>query len=268
MWGTIWLRALWNRLGVAGKLAVAISLFIVPIVVLLGMLYKSRHEVELVAIDTGKRVAAGKPFELENDTSKKLDFRVNHWTDGYTKAIGLKGGEWNKKDNQRGPDSEATYDLVAGKFIETKSIDNVVEQRKRFQVLADVGQLDFVRMTWDNKAVQIWNRGTPRSIELDQPLAMYDVSTLQGVVHADGTAWLALKIDPVNADAVARKKADAEYLDIFKVGADGKGVRKARVPAKNLRFKFGTIDQYFWILERSTGFDRGGRAVTLYQLAS
>ncbi len=228
----------------------------------------TRHEVELVAIDTGKRVAAGKPFDLEDDTNKKLDFRVNHWADGYTRAVGLKGGEWNKKDNQRGPDSEATYDLVTGTYLETKAINNVVEQRKRYQVLADVGQSDFVRMTWDNQAVQIWNRGMPRSIELDQPIAMYDVSTLQGVVHADGTAWVALKIDPVNPDAVARKKADPEYLDIFKVGADGKGVRKARLPAKNLRFKFGTFDQYFWILERSTGFDRGGRAVTIYQPAT
>jgi methyl-accepting chemotaxis protein len=58
MWGTIWLRALWNRLGVAGKLAVAISLFIVPIVVLLGMLYKSQQ----IAIDFGEKEAVGNDY--------------------------------------------------------------------------------------------------------------------------------------------------------------------------------------------------------------
>jgi hypothetical protein len=225
----------------------------------------TRHDVELVALDTGKRVAAGKPFELDKDSNKKLDFRVNHWTDGYTRAVGLKGGEWNKKENVRTPDSEATYDLIGGKIVETKAISDVVEQRKRFQTLADVGQLDFIRMTWDNSAVQVWHHGVPRTIELDQPLASYDVTSLQGVVNADGSAWVAMEIDPVNAAAVARKKADPEYLDVFKVDAAGKGVRKARVPAKNLRFRFGTFDQYFWLLERSTGFDRGGRSITVYQ---
>jgi hypothetical protein len=225
----------------------------------------TRHDVELVALDTGKRVAAGKPFELDNDSNKKLDLRVNHWTDGYTHAVGLKGGEWIKKENVRSPDSEATYDLISGKIIETKAIANVVEQRKRYQTLADAGQLDFVRMTWDNSAVQVWHNGASRAVELDQPLSSYDVTTLQGVVGADGSAWVALKIDPVNAAAVARKKADPEYLDVFKVGTDGKGVRKARIPAKNLRFRFGTFDQYFWLLERSTGFDRGGRSITVYQ---
>jgi hypothetical protein len=225
----------------------------------------TRHDVELVALDTGKRVAAGKPFELDKDSNKKLDFRVNHWTDGYTHAVGLKGGEWNKKENVRTPDSEATYDLIGGKIVETKAISDVVEQRKRFQTLADVGQLDFIRMTWDNSAVQVWHHGVPRTIELDQPLASYDVTSLQGVVNADGSAWVAMEIDPVNAAAVARKKADPEYLDVFKVDAAGKGVRKARVPAKNLRFRFGTFDQYFWLLERSTGFDRGGRSITVYQ---
>lgn len=242
-----------------------------------------RHTIELMAIETGKRITAGKPFELDKDHNKKLDFKVNHWSDGWTRVSGLKGGEWNKKDNQRSPDTEATYDLVTGKFVENKVIADVVEQRKRHQMLADAaGQLEFLRMAWDNSAIHIWSRGVSRSIELDQPLAHYDPKSLQGVVAADGSAWVSLKIDPVNADAVARKKADPEYVDIFRINAgETKAVRKARIPAKDLRFKFGTIassarsgaegaaqsiDNYVWLLERQTGFDRGGRNVTIYQL--
>jgi hypothetical protein len=53
---------------------------------------------------------------------------------------------------------------------------------------------------------------------------------------------------------------------VFKVGTDGKATRKGRLPAKNLRFRFGTLpDNYFWVLERSTGFDRGGHSITIYQ---
>lgn len=232
-----------------------------------------KHDLELIALDTGKRVAASKAFELDKDFNKKLDFHVSHWSEGWTRVSGLKGGEWNKKDNQRGPDTEATYDLVAGKFVDNKPITNVVEQRKRYQLLANAGgQLDFVRMAWDNGAVQVWSHGMSRAIELDQALQDYDPKSLQGVVNADGSAWLALKIDPVNAGAVGRKKADPEYLDIFRVNAgETKATRKARVPAKDLRFKFGTIvnpgaADYLWLLERSTGFDRGGRSITIYQV--
>ncbi len=233
-----------------------------------------KHDLELIALETGKRVSAGKAFELEKDFNKKLDFHVNHWSEGWTRVTGFKGGEWNKKDNQRSPDTEATYDLVAGKFVDNKQITNVVEQRKGFQTLADAGgQLDFVRMAWDNGSIHVWSHGVQRAVDIDQPLTSYDAKSLQGIVNADGSAWLVIKVDPVNAEAVARKKADPEYLDIFRVNAgETKATRKARLPAKDLRFKFGTVDgapageTYVWLLERSTGFDRGGRNITIFKL--
>jgi hypothetical protein len=226
-----------------------------------------RHEVEIIALETGKRVTAGRPLELDTkDASATLELRVNHWSDGYTHAIGLKGGEWNKKENQRTPDVEATYDLVTGRFVDQHPIEDLFEQRKRYQTLADAhGELDFLRMAWDNSGVQVWHTGKLQAIALDQPITNYDFKSLQGVVNADGSAWIVLKTDPVNPAAVARQKADPEYLDIFKSGADGKAVRKARVLATGVRHKFGLAGDRFWLLERSSGFDRGGRNLTLYQ---
>jgi len=228
-----------------------------------------RHEVALFALETGKRLAAGKPFELDKDLNVKLDLRVNHWSDGFTHVTGTKGGEWNRKDNQRTPDTEATYDLVSGKLVENKPVADLVEQRKRFQQLTSAGgALDFARMAWDNASVQVWTRGTPRTVELDQAIAQYDPRSLQSIVDRDGSAWLALEVDPVNAAAVARKKADPEYLDIYRVDAGStKAVRKARIPSKNMRFKFGMVAGHVWLLERSTGFDRGGRSITVYAFA-
>ena len=156
-----------------------------------------KHDLELLALETGKRVSVGKAFELDKDFNKKLDFRVNHWSEGWTRVSGLKGGEWNKKDNQRTPDTEATYDLISGKFLENKAISDTVEQRKRYLMLADAGgQLDFLRMVWDNSGIQIWSRGTQRVVSLDQPLTTYDAKSLQGIVQPDGSAWIALKVDP------------------------------------------------------------------------
>lgn len=227
----------------------------------------TRHVVSLFAIENGRRVAKSRPFELDSDRNKKLDFRVNHWGEGWTLAGGIKGGEWVKKENQRSPDTEATYDLISGKIVDNQRITDLFEQRKRYQVLADAnGKLDFVRMAPDNSAIELWRRGKLTTVELDQALSQYDPKSLQGVFGADGTAWLALKVDPVNAEAVARKKADPEYLDVYRVGPDGKATRKARILAKGVRHRFGVLDDMFWLLEQSSGFDRGGRALTIYKL--
>ena len=227
----------------------------------------TRHDVELVAIETGKRVAAAKPLELDaKGTNAKLQLTVNHWSDGFTRAYGTKAGEWNRKENERAPDVEATYDLVSRKISDLKTITDVVEQRKRFQTLAGQPRLELVRMTWDNSGVEVWSAGKPHAITLDQPITNYDPTSLEGVVTgADGSGWLALEIDPVNVDAVARKKADPEYLDIFRVGADGKAVRKSRVLSTKIRHHFGVVGDQFWLLERLAGFDRGARSLTFYQ---
>jgi hypothetical protein len=230
----------------------------------------TRHEVELDALETGRRVAAGKAFELDaSNTHKPLDLHVNHWSDGWTKAYGIKGGGWDRKENQRSPDVEATYDLVTGKLTDRHPIQDLFEQRKRYQVLETSrtdASLDFVRMSWDNTGIVAWRAGKQTPIELDQPLAQYDPASLQGVLQPDGTTWLALAVDPVNSEAVARKKADPAYLDVFLAGPDGKAVRKMRVLATGTRFRLGVIRDKVWLLERSAGFDRGGKTLTIYTI--
>jgi hypothetical protein len=229
----------------------------------------ARHTVDLVAIETGRKVSGGKAFELEGAQNKKLELTVNHWMEGYTKVGGIKGGEWSKKENQRSPDVEAVYDLVAGKLVETRPITDLFEQRKRFQLLADAGNgTPFLRPAWDNQSIQLWKLSVGKTLELDQPIGNYDLTSLQATVLADGSAWFALKVDPVNADAVARKKADPEYLDVFHAGTDGKAVRKARVLAKGIKHRFGVAgDSGFWLVERSPGFDRGGTKLATYTIA-
>jgi hypothetical protein len=228
----------------------------------------THHTVELDALETGKRIASGPAIDLDtNNTSKKLDLHVNHWADGFTRAFGIKGGEWDKKENQRSPDVEAAYDVITGKFSDKQPIGDLFEQRKRFQILADAGgTLDFVRMNWDNQSVLVWRGGKSKPLELDQPLSNYDPKSLQGVPEADGTTWFALKVDPTNPDAVARKKADPEYYDIFRAGPDGKGIRKLRVLATGARHRFGVMKDQLWVMERSSGFDRGGKTLAIYKL--
>jgi hypothetical protein len=239
------------------------------------------HTVELLALENGKRVTTGKPLVVDADgNDKRLEFRVNHWSDGWTRAYGVKAGEWDRKENQKATDQEATMDVVTGK-IERKKVDDLFEQKRRFTALAESGggKLDFLRLPPNGSGIELWRGGKMTPLTLDQKLGDYDPKSMQGVVNSDGTGWLALKVDPVNAEAVARKRADPEYLDIFKI-ADGKATRKARVLAKGIRHRFGAApktetpgpapgggdDLRFWLIERNAGFDRGGKTFTLYQL--
>jgi hypothetical protein len=229
----------------------------------------TRHEAELYDVWTGKRVAAGRGLELDaSGASKSLEFHVNHWTAGMTRAIGVKGGEWDKKENQRSPDVEATYDLVKGAFVDRKPITDLFEQRKRFQILAEAhDRVDFVRLVPDASAIQVWRDGKLIASELDQPLAQYDPKSLQGIVLPGVGTWAAIKIDPVNPDAVARKKADPEYLDVFHDAADGKKLQLgARVLATGTRYRFGAFLARFWLLEHSPSSERGGKTLTVYQI--
>jgi hypothetical protein len=226
----------------------------------------TRHQVELDDIETGKRVTSGNALELDGQqTDKALDFHVNSWAAGMTRAIGIKGGEWDKKENQRSPDTEATYDLISNRFLERKPIGDLFEQRKRYGVLAARNELDFVRMSWDNTDVELWHGGKPSAVTLDQALAQYEPRSLQGVVLADGTAWLALAVDPVNPAAVEHKKADPAYFDVFRVDHDGKATRRARVLVTGSGFRFGALRDRFWLLERSPSSERGGKSLAVYQ---
>lgn len=225
----------------------------------------TRHSVDLLAIENGKRVRAGKGIVLDATTETKLELRVNHWSDGWTRAHGIKAGEWDRKEDQKAPDQEATFDLVTGK-LDKRKITDLFDQKKRFSALADAGgKLDFVRFANDGSALQLWRGGTMRALELDQKLTDYDPKSLQAIVASDGSGWLALKVDPVNAEAVARKRADPEYFDVFEISADGKAVRRTRILAKGIRHRFGVASGgRFWVIERNAAMERGGKSITLY----
>jgi len=229
----------------------------------------TRHRVELDDLTTGRRIGKARTLEVQRSGAcKKLDFRISYWTDGYTHAIGVKGGHYDPKEDQRTPDAAADLDVMTRKFAQ-HPIKDPMEHLRRLQIMTGrQGQPSFARMSNDLTSVEVWKDGVPTTLTLDQSVFQYDPTTLASAVDDKGATWVGLEVDPVNAEAVRRKKADPQYLDLYRVSG-GHATRKARVlaPAKR-KLTWGVAGDRWWVLEHNVGFDRGGPILTIYKLGA
>ena len=227
------------------------------------------HSVEILDAATGKRLAKSRNIETDGQgntvaSSKKLGFRINHWDGGFLLAYGIREGEFNAKEKQRSPNQEGVYDVVAGKFIAATPIKDYFEQRRRFDTLQGRSDLTFVAVSKDRSALEAWQRGTKVEIKgID--LAKYRTDSLLATIGTDGV-WFALATDPANAAAIAQKKLDPEFFDIFHV-VDGAASRVAHIPSSSRQFALGwSATNIIWLTERNRGFTRGSKVLELLQL--
>lgn len=228
----------------------------------------TKHTVELRTLLTGRRIGKVKALEVNGDNKAvKLGFTVNHFLAGGTLAVGTKDGAWDKKLDARLPDVAATYDLIAGKLLSTTPIDDLKAHALRYGVLAKAATPEaFVRWSTDGSTVERWVGGDRTALTFDQALALYKPDSMLGVIAPGGATWVALTVDPTNAAAVARKRTDPAYFDLFAVSGTS-ATRRARILATGKRFAFGQVAaDRLWVLERNTGFDRGGKRLTIYQV--
>ncbi|MBP9087618.1 MAG: hypothetical protein KBG15_15960 [Kofleriaceae bacterium] len=227
------------------------------------------HSVEILDAVTGKRIAKSRSIETDGQgntvaSSKKMGFRINHWDGGYLLAYGIREGEFNAKEKQRSPNQEAVYDVIAGKFVATAPIKDHFEQRRRFDSLQGRSDLTFVAVSNDRRALETWQRGSKGEITgID--LAKYRTDSLLATIGTDGI-WIGLTIDPANVAAIAQKKLDAEFFDIFHV-VEGAATRVAHFPSLSRQFSMGwSAANTIWLTERNRGFSRGSKVLELVRL--
>jgi hypothetical protein len=228
----------------------------------------TKHTVELRTLLTGRRIGKVKTLEVNGDNKAvKLGFTVNHFLAGGTLAVGTKDGAWDKKLDARLPDVAATYDLIAGKLLSTTPIDDLKAHALRYGVLAKATTPEaFVRWSTDGSTVERWQGGAATALAFDQSLTLYKPDSMLGVIAPGGATWVGLTVDPTNPAAVARKRTDPVYFDLFAVSG-ASATRRARILATGKRFAFGQLAaDRLWVLERNTGFDRGGKRLTIYSV--
>jgi hypothetical protein len=231
-----------------------------------------RHTVEVFALQSGKRL--GKRAVIAADLEgfiKKLDFKINHWAHGYTRAVGIKGGEYDKKEDQRSPNVEAWYDLPRATFARRLSIPDLVEHTKRRQVLAQhPNESTFVAIAPDLSGLVAYNEGAgPTPIDLAEPFRHYlHTSFLPQPARPGQPLFFTLEIDPVNPDAVERKRAEEKWLDLYMLAP---GVRRAqrvaRLPLDDDQpgYRWRAQSTRWVLIPRHVGFERGGPSLLIYE---
>lgn len=231
------------------------------------------HTVEVFSMATGKRI--GKKSSIVTDLagfSEKLDFKLNHWADGYTRAIGIKGGEYDKKEDQRSPNVEAWYDVPRATFGKKIPIADVVEHTKRLQTLSQHSNESSFILIPNALAglVSYTEQGGPTPIELAEPFRHYLHTSLIAQKPApDGSIFFTLEIDPVHPDAVAQKRAEEKWIDLYLLApGTQRAQRLARLPVEDqhpgITWRARTSE---WaVLPRHVGFERGGPKLILYSI--
>jgi hypothetical protein len=228
------------------------------------------HTVEVRALESGKRV--GKKVTMLADDSgyvKKLDFKLQYWQDDYLTAVGIKGGQWDRKQDQRSPDSAGRYDIVQRLFAKRRLIKDVTEHALRVQIRAEhPNEASFLRVTNDLTAVQwVTEAGEIADVEFAEPFHHYDPKSLRYQLAADGGMYFSLTIDPVNPDAVGRKKADPKWLDLYRVApGKTKAKRLARLLVGKRDVEWVASAEHWAVLQKHVGFSRGGTELDVYKL--
>ncbi len=231
-----------------------------------------RHTVEVFALRTGKRLGKRAVITTDPDgRSQKLDFKINHWLLGYTRAVGIKGGEYDKKEDQRSPNVEAWYDAPRATFARKIPIADVVEHTKRMQVLAQhPNESTFVAIAPDLSGLVLYADGAgPTPLELAEPFRHYlHTSFLPQPAQPGQPLFFTLEIDPVHPDAVERKRAEEKWLDLYMLTPGTKRAeRVARLPLDDDQpgYRWRARSGRWVMVPRHVGFERGGASLLIYE---
>lgn len=205
--------------------------------------------------------------------------------EGYSKLLTRRPGGYDRKKDARQPDGQSVLDLLSGKAVSAGPIEDVYgwarvtrlrPERPNRTLFVQVAGANAGPAAAGEKAakgeagvelVDAAGRLTP--LELAVPFRLYDRSTLKDQEGpAPGVLTFGLEVDPVNADAVARQKADRRALDVYGIAVGGVARLRARVALGSQPVLWAAAGDRVVVLSRFKSFARGGDRLDVYDLAN
>ncbi len=215
---------------------------------------------------------AGKPRVHKTDVAGELKappIRLVGFYDGYTRILGEKPGAYDKAADARQPPKKMVIDALSGKTTTEAEITDPVGWAVTGQLRRDhPGQSLFVDLNQDGSGVDVidaMGKKLPASLEV--PFHLYDPKTL---LFEEGPApnqlTFGIAVDPLNPEAIKRKKAEMPMLDLYAANA-ADGVVKARGRVFTPRpVTYRVRAQTLVVLKRFKSFARGGDEFQIFEL--
>ena len=195
--------------------------------------------------------------------------------DGYSKLLAQRPGWYDRKKDARQPDAQSVVDLLSGKPVFEGPIEDVYGWARTTRLRREhPNRTAFVQMAdvvAGQSGVELCDpTGRLIRLPLAVPFRLYDRFTLKDQEGPDpGLITFGIQVDPVNVDAVARKKADLPYLDVYstEIAHPEANRLRARVPLDARPVVWSTAANRLVVLRRYRSFARGGDGVDVYDLS-
>jgi hypothetical protein len=198
--------------------------------------------------------------------------KVVTWQDGYSQIVGEKPGAYDKKKDVRQPSKAAVLDALGGEIVSEAEIGDVLgwtvaSQMRRTRLNRTLLPV----ITDEQDGIQVIDAvGHRTPLKLGTPVQNYERKSLLEQEDPAGKAlFFSLSLDPLNPDALGRKKADKPYLDLYRVPMEGKAPESTRVLRVGLDERPVTWvvgGRYVALLRKHKSFSRGGNEIEGYLL--
>ncbi|HVY40871.1 MAG TPA: hypothetical protein VHM31_23190 [Polyangia bacterium] len=217
---------------------------------------------------------AGKPHVFHTDPAGDLrppapPVRLIGFFDGYTRILAERAGAYDKAADVRDRPRKTILDALTGKTVSEAAIPDLLGWEVTGQLRRDhPGQSLFVDLNQDGSGVDVIDAmGKKVPAALAVPFRLYDPKSL---VVEEGPApnhlTFSLSVDPLNPDAVKRRKPDMPMLDLYSADAsNGDVTLRGRVftpRAVTYRTRADTLV----VLKRFKSFARGGDELQVFDL--
>lgn len=221
----------------------------------------------------GTLAPSGKPRVYRTDVTGEIKgspgVRLISFYDGYTRILGERLGAYDKVSDMRQPPKRAVIDALTGKTTAETQITDPIGWAVTGQLRRDhPGQSLFVDLNQDGSGVDVIDAmGKKVPAALSVPFRLYDPKTLHYEEGpAPGHLTFGIAVDPLNPDAVRRKKAAMPMLDLYAADTtDGAVKVRGRVFTPR-PVTYRVRAETLVLLKRFKSFARGGDELQVFEL--
>lgn len=244
----------------------------------------ARHQVETLG-----RIGNPASYVIDGGADlRRPTLKMVGWQRGYTELSGMRPGSYDKARDVRLPGRAAVIDSGTGRFVFEADIGDVVawaaasELRRKFP-----GRGLFSVFSPDAQLFELIDfQGRRATIDLPVPLRYYDPTSLieqeqyGPSTGTPGALLFSLVTDPLHPEALARRKKDPSYFDLYRArpdapaagGATGKSPivarfdRLLRAPMDERPPAWAASGNHAAVLRKHKNFSRGGSLLEVYPL--